>query len=850
MRPLTLAYLYIRRLRTHPVQELLAGLGVAIGVALTCAVQIANHSVTGSATETVRDLGGQSALQLSARSPRGVREAVVAQARELPAVELATGLLEQRAVLTGNRQSVSVHVVGTKLGSDELGGLLQSRLSIAGLKLGRGIVLPRAVAQALDAVPPGGGGRRAPRVALTVRGRVVSLPVSEAPGRDRVGTFADGRAVVMRRAQLQRIARLPGRVTRVLVQPKLGQARAAQRQLRVLARGRLTLGHPSDEVDLLETATGPGDRASAFFTLIAGIVGWLLAFNAMLLSAPERRRSIAELRLQGYRQSQLAQIALFQAAVLGVAASAVGLLAGDLLARGVLAESADYLAGAFSFGTQTVVPRSALVLSFAAGVLAACLAAAPPLLALRRREAIGAAYRDAAGVGQVLARRTTHWLALAALVALVIALAATSAAAIVAILALTFALLLVLPAALNAGVRVLRTLTQRAGRMTMAALGLLMLQATTVRSLALAATAALAVFGSVAVGSAREDLLRGISHFSEHYAGSADIWVVHPDDNQATKDFPADDLRQRLARLPQLSAVRPYRGGFLDVAGRRAWLIARAGDTREPVPSSEIVTGSTARIASRLRAGGWLTLSEQLAAALATRPGGSVTLPTPRGPARYRVAATTTNFGWSSGAIVLSAADYRRDWGSTDLTALELDLRAGAAPGAAVAAVRRELGPGSGLEVMTAAQRISEANASARQGLERLGQIAALLIVGAALAMAAAISASIWQRRPVLAALRLQGLRPAQLWRALLAEDGAILLAGCLGGAIAGIYGQLLIDRYLQHTTGFAAPFTLVAGPALEALALLIALVFAGLALPAYIATRAPAQLGLREEGS
>ena len=87
MRPLTLAYLYLRRLRTHPVQELLAGLGVAIGVALTCAVQIANHSVTGSASETVRDLGGETALQLSARSVDGVEQRLVGQVRALPAVE-------------------------------------------------------------------------------------------------------------------------------------------------------------------------------------------------------------------------------------------------------------------------------------------------------------------------------------------------------------------------------------------------------------------------------------------------------------------------------------------------------------------------------------------------------------------------------------------------------------------------------------------------------------------------------------------------------------------------------------------------------------------------------------------
>ncbi len=52
------------------------------------------------------------------------------------------------------------------------------------------------------------------------------------------------------------------------------------------------------------------------------------------------------------------QIALFQAGVLGIVASGVGLAVGVLLARDVLAESADYLTSAFSFGTQIVVPTA------------------------------------------------------------------------------------------------------------------------------------------------------------------------------------------------------------------------------------------------------------------------------------------------------------------------------------------------------------------------------------------------------------------------------------------------------------------------------------------------------------
>ncbi len=406
MRPLALAYLYLRRLRTHPVQELLAGVGIAIGVALTCAVQIANHSVTGSAQATVRDLGGAATLQLTARSPQGVDERLVRRVRKLSGVQRVAGVLEQRAVITGPRprRQLPVHVVGVDLRPNELGGLVGDRLSIAGVDLRDGIVLPQAVGDRLglrDEQLHSGFGRPSPHVELQLRGRTVRLGVTAIPSRSRVGSFADGRATVMQRSTLQRIAQLPRRVTRVLIQPHPGQEAAVRRGLAALVDGSLSIGAPDDEISLLEQATRPSERASAFFTMIAAAVGWLLAFNAMLLSAPERRRVIAELRIQGYRSGQLVQIALSQALVLGTVAAAAGVVIGQLLARGVLEESTDYLSSAFSFGTQTVVPDSTLVLSFAGGVAAACLAAAPPLLVLRRRNA-GAAYRDAEQSGQAL----------------------------------------------------------------------------------------------------------------------------------------------------------------------------------------------------------------------------------------------------------------------------------------------------------------------------------------------------------------------------------------------------------------------------------------------------------------
>ena len=73
-----------------------------------------------------------------------------------------------------------------------------------------------------------------------------------------------------------------------------------------------------------------------------------------------------------------------------------------------------------------------------------------------------------------------------------------------------------------------RWLAERFERLTILPVALASLRATTLRSLALAATGAVALFGSVALGGARDDLLRGIGGFAHSYSADATIWVVGP----------------------------------------------------------------------------------------------------------------------------------------------------------------------------------------------------------------------------------------------------------------------------------------------------------------------------------
>ncbi len=208
-----------------------------------------------------------------------------------------------------------------------------------------------------------------------------------------------------------------------------------------------------------------------------------------------------------------------------------------------------------------------------------------------------------------------------------------------------------------------------------------------------------------------------------------------------------------------------------------------------------------------------------------------------------------TNIGWAPGAIVMNATDYARAWGSSDASAYNVLL----APGVSQAQGRREiehaLGPptSSGLAVETAEQHAGQQRALSRQGLERLTQIATLILIAAVLAMAAAMGNMVWQRRPRLAKLKLEGFPRAELWRTILLESLLLLGVGCLSGAVFGLYGQQLLDRALANVINFPVVYSFGALVAVTSLALVTAAAVAIVAIPGYLAAGVSPAVALQD---
>ena len=850
--PYALFWFYVRWLRRHLVQELLAGIGVATAVALVFATSLAAGSVSASSTQAVRTVIGPATLQLQARSSAGISGALLRAAQRLPGVQAAGSELETTATLrthSGRTTTVDLAGAGTSLVFlDHLVRTIPTTTLSA-----RGIGLSSRTAGELQ-IGGGAGGSSIQRGSVEVyaRGRAAPVPISAVLGQEAFGALSHTSVAVMQLAELQRLMGLGDHVSRILVQPRPGQSAKVRSELAGLAHGRIDVAPADQDVGLLGQALRPSDQASALFATVSALLGVLLATAALLLSAPDRRRAIADLRLMGVRRSAIVQMFAFQALMLGSAASLLGILCGYALSVSLLAQSPGYLAEAFTLGTQTTLSIVSFAAALGAGIVSCGIASTLSLLDLRDRDPLRNVYQQQGIPGNALhasTRRALDLSALALLIAATVLLATGPSHALIACALLALGTVCAVPLALNAVMALCARLARWRQKLTAMPVALSSLQATTLRSFALAATGALALFGSIALGGARGDLEHGIARFAHSYAADATLWVGNRGDDQAVVDFAAGDLPKRISALPGVSRVATYEGGFVVIDGRRVWMIARPPGGARHVLSSQIVSGSAALAQQRLAQGGWVVVSRQIAEEQHVGLGGHLTLPTPSGEVSLRIAALTSNLAWSPGALFLGSAQYARLWGggANSATALGVSLKPGARAGEVAQRIRQALGRSSGLIVRTRSSLQTSIDTLAREGLGQLREISNLLLAAAILAMAAALTSAVWQQRGILAGLRLCGVSPARLRRILLIEAGLLLSAGCITGALAGVYGQAIIDGYLGRVTGFPiAAITADARP-LQIFALVVAVVLAAALTPIVLASRVSPSYALAE---
>jgi putative ABC transport system permease protein len=832
-------HLYRVRLRARLLQECFAVVGIAAGVALLFASQVASSSLSSSVAQLSHGIVGNAKLQILARDAGGLPESVLSQVRHIPGVRVAAPLLETNANAIGPKGSESVELVGADASLSELNGSLVRHTKLTPFAGIGAMVLPTPLAKRIGVEK---FGREA---TFEMNGRVAQAALYSQLTEKQIGPLISSPIAVVPLSFAQEMTGFSGRVSRILVQPAAGSEVAVRAALQRLAAGRLNVEGTDYDEALFAKAASASNQSTALFAVISALVGFLFAFNAMLLSVPQRRRLIADLRRDGYTPRTVIGVLLLDAVVLGVLACVLGLVIGEELSIHLFHSNPGYLSSAFAVGSQRVVSIKSVAVGCGGGMLAAIVAVLSPLRDILSRDPL-AAISSTERVGRGAVGRRLMVVGAVCLVAATVVLLVAPKLAILGVVFLMAALLLLLAVPLAALLGLVRRFAPRITSVV-PHVAVMELDAARARAVAIAATGAIAVFGSVAIQGAHGNLLSGLENAAQDMNAFTDVWVSPAGSYNLLKTTPFAPTQQgKLEALPGVRAVRVYRGGLLDVGERRVWVIAPPTASTELLPPTQLLEGDLREASERVRGGGWVVLSQALADELHLHIGDRVALPTPS-PSTFRVAALSTNIGWAPGAIIMNADDYARAWGSTEASAFNVLMAPGVSPAQGAGEIRKALGSSSGLAVETAAQHADRQRALSRQGLQRLTQIATLILIAAVLAMAAAMGNMVWQRRPRLAKLKLEGFSRVELWRTIMLESLLLLGAGCLSGAAFGLYGQQLLDRALANVINFPVVYSVAVLTALGSLAVVTATAVAMVAIPGYLAAGVSPAVALQD---
>ncbi len=797
----TLAGFYRRHLRVQPLRELMAIAGVAAGVALLFSVQVAHRSIVGSFEEVAHGVAGHATLELAARSPEGFPGSIATEVAQMPGVAAAAPLLTVQVQAAGPGGERALTLVGADERVLALHGRLSSAFQHAAETSTRGLLLLSApTAQAIGAHAGG-------PVTVLLAGHTEHMTLDATLGTAQIGAAAQSPIAAAPLAIVQNMAGLEGRVTRVLIEPEPGREAQLQRTLTARYGARLNARPVDTEAHLLSDVAFAERQVTLLFSVISLVAGIVLAYNALLLASAERRRFILDLSKEGAPDSMVIGSLAFDAFVLGFAGCVLGLIAGEIVSLYAYHGVPGYIAAAFPVGSAHIVTAQTVLIALGGGILAAFAATLLPALGILRATAIA----QPEGLGRTLSltrairpsERTVFACGAALVCGCTLVALLAPGSTVVMLVGLAAGLVICLPLCARGLLALARAGARRSGDAA-ARLAVVELGNSPSRSVALLATGTIAAFLLIVIGGSVKDVQGAVRAGASDLLASAEIWVKPggAENVYTTEPFQSAALQARLSRVPGVSSVLPWRDSFLDLHGRRVWVLGTPPGLRAQIVPSQLQEGRLQTADARLRAGGWVALSQTIAREHHLHLGERFSLPTPAGYASFRLAATTANYGWLSGAIVMNGAEHARLWGSSSATQLAVSLGPGASIAGTKTLIEHALAPGAALAVKSSSERQSEVSAVLGSTLSRLNEITIVVLITTIASVIALMMSAVWQGRARFNSLISIGTSATQFARLIFYETGITLLGGCIIGVLAGLLGQDLIDGWLARTTG------------------------------------------------
>ena len=798
---------YVRR---HLARVALTTLGIVLGVAVFVAMYTANQAVLDGLARTVDRVAGKAQLQVSAGDggfPEEALERVQALAEVRVAVPAIEAALETRLAGQGNLLVLAVDMTGDRSLRDyDLEGGDEAVVDdpLVFLAQPDSLMVTREFAErnGLEANSRITLGTMLGDRTFTIRG--IMSPSG-------LGSAFGGNLAIMDIYAAQYVfgrGRMFDRIDLALADGvTLGAGRAA---IEAALGPGFNVEPPASRGQQFESILSVYSMTMGVSSLFALFIGMFIIYNSFAIAVTQRRTDIGILRALGAFRSQIRTLFLVEGAVMGLAGSALGCLAGVVMGRGMIGQVSAMLEGVYGLVQRpadiTLTPALA-GFALLVGVATSIVAAYIPARQAARVDPVQALQK---GRGQVLTAgenrmRRRVALVLAALAALVLALDRHAlfypgyALAILAALLLTPTLALVLAEALRPVLRWLRpvegTLAAdsliQAPRRPSGAVAALML-----------ALAQVSGLGGLSLGS-----YAGITEWVDS-ALDPDLFVS-PSESLAVRTFrfPAS-VGDELAAIDGIDAIQRVRSERVRYRGTPVLVVSVEVDRFRSRARKPPVAGDPDEMYDRAAAGEGLMVSENFANLQQVRLGDVLDIPTPTGLLRLPVVGIVKDWSDQLGTILVDRKVFVARWQDDSVNVFRIYLEPDAAEADVKARILTALSGERRLFVLT--------NRDVRDYIMRLtdqwvgmtnAQIAVAVLV-AILGIVNTLTVSILDRRRELGVIRAVGGLRGQVRRTIWMEAIAISVIGvALGLALGAINLYYLLEISRRDIGGMVVDY-------------------------------------------
>lgn len=834
-----------RFLLRHPWQLALALVGIALGVAVVVAVDLANTSARAALAVSVETLSGRATHRILG-GPEGLDEELYRRLR----LEAGAGAGPSAPVMELRGRTPdgdSLRILGVAplaeppfrpwlAGSTELP--LARLMTEPGTILLADVTAERLGAAAGDDLTLRLGGRTR---TLAVLGVLPTPPERRAA--------LEGLAVADL-ATAQAVGGMLGRLSYVDLRLPAGEdGEEARRHVEALLPDAARLVPAERREAALRNLTEAFHTNLTAMSLLALLVGTFLVYNTMAFTVLRRRSLIGTLRMLGMTRREMFALVTGEALVLGLAGTGAGILLGIALAQGLVRLVARTINDLYFTlqVTELVLSPPALGKGLLLGIGASLLAVLPPAVEAARTAPRGVLTRS-------LLEERVHVLAprLAGLGALLGAVAALVLAAggrglVPGFTALFLALLgltLMVPLAvlgLTRGLAAPAGLAGLPGRLAVRGVG----ESLSRTGVAIAALM-LAVATTVGVGVMVTSFRSTVELWLESRL-QADLYLRVPAPRTAaTEPSLPEGTLERALRTPGVAEAMRFRSVKLQTE-RGLLRVEAIGYAGDPGRLYRLTAGQPRQAWQEFRSGEAVLLAEPLAWRRGLGPGGRITLPTDRGPRAFPVAGVFRDYESGPGTVLMTRELYRAHWDDPSVDALGLYLGEGAEAGAVEAALRDALPAGVQIRSHREIRRMSLQVFDRTFAITEVLRLLAVLV--AFVGILSALSALALERGREHAILRTLGFTPGQVRGLVLGQTALMgLVAGLLALPVGLVLAGLLVHVINRRAFGWSMPLEVPPGPLLEALALAVAAALLAGIQPARRMARIDPGKALREE--